>query len=104
MAFLYANPDVPRHVLILFSGNYKAPAGLPAKLRELGVLLTVLDLVNVHLYGQDLLDDGVWCVIKNPLACAEFGLLSVAAPCSTFSVAMTLPMHAQVVSNGSLDV
>ena len=95
--FLDANPEMPGHVLILFSGDDVDPAGLPAKLRDLGVLVTVLDVVKVHLDAQDILNDEVWSVVKGRLAEGEFGLLFAAPPCRTFSVARTLEMVPQVL-------
>ena len=72
--FLDMNPELARHVVILFSGDDTDPAGLPAKLRELDVLVTALDLVNVHLRAQDILDDGVWSMLLDRMSAGEFGI------------------------------
>ena len=89
--FLDMNPELPRHVLILFSGDDTDPDGLPAMLRELEVLVTAVDLVNVHLSEQDILNEEVWCMMVHRLSAGEFGILFAAPPCRTFSLARTRP-------------
>ena len=76
---------LPTRALLLFSGPYRRPDGLAAKLRAKGWSVDQLDRLEGG-YAADIRNPSVFSRIVSMLAAGEYGAVFLGIPCSTFSV------------------